>query len=64
VKVSGEDRKFVWLLAYMTALHAMLPEDAPPGLMTTNFSENAKGVAEDAVEHFEEFMKQQPDEEG
>jgi hypothetical protein len=48
-------RKIVWTVAYLTALHAMLPRDAPPGLMTTPFNENAKGVADDAIEHFDEF---------
>lgn len=56
---SNVDRDLLWIGAYLTALHAMLPRDAPPGLVTSNFSENAQGVADDAVKHFNEYEKQQ-----
>lgn len=53
-----------WLIAYVTALHAMLPRDAPPGLITTPFNENAKGVADDAAGHFREMRARAATEKG
>lgn len=45
-----------WLIAYITSLHAMLPRDEIDPL-TVAFSNNARDIANKAVEHFHEMRR-------